>query len=82
MRRVLHSDRAAWFGTTMPRALVVDVLQVVTQGQLALEQDAADRAGHWRDPVRRLHVHFQAPVVIESLSASGAFVSLTNFLLI
>ena len=29
--------------------------------------------------MRRFHVHFQAPVVIESLSASGAFVSLTNF---
>ena len=29
--------------------------------------------------MRRLHVHLQAPVVVESLSTSGALVSLANF---
>ena len=79
MRRVLHIDRAARFGTTMSRAFIVDILQVVAQRQLALEEDSADRAGHWRHPVRCLHVHLQAPVMIESLSTSGALVSLANF---
>ena len=46
MRRVLHIDRAAGFRTLMSGAFIVDILQVVAQRQLALEQDAADRAGH------------------------------------
>ena len=52
---------------------------MVIQGQLSFEEDSTDGARHRGHPVCRLHVHLQAPPVIESLSTRGALVPLAKF---
>ena len=79
MVRVYCSHGAPWFGTMVSYSLLVDTLQVCTQGLLALQQDSTDVTGNCRSLVQSLHMLFQAVVVLEYLSTVRAFILLASF---
>ena len=79
MMRVYCSHGAPWFWTMVSHSLLVNTLQVCTQGLLALQQDSTDVTRHSRSLVQSLQVLLQAVVVLEYLSTVGALVLLACF---
>ena len=79
MMRVYCSHGAPWFGTMVSYSLLVNTLQVCTQGLLALQQDSTDVTRNCRSLVQSLQVLFQAVVVLEYLSTVRALILLASF---